>query len=183
MDEMPRRMNHNRRLARVLPSGFGWDYAFALGLTVAAWMFFALAGSMPFYRGPAPLAYPVPIAYQVPIIFVYGLLIADLRHLAWPPRLTLAPALAVIALLSAARLLWLIPVSGHSLILGCAIPHFIARRRPFALAITLLLLSQVLYFKLFVWLDYQTWVVGLMLGLVFWLPTGFWLRKGATTAA
>lgn len=156
-----------------------WSLVSRLGIvvacTLAGWVWLALQDPIPVIRITTPLAETAPFWYMLLAFPILGLLVADLFDLYRSEGISrstveLALQIALIVLLSSARLSARLPLSGHSLLVS----YFVARRfllpsLPPGLSraelwLGLGVLAAVVYPKLFWWSDPVTLLTGMALG-------------------
>ncbi len=129
---------------------------------------FKLVGPVHAIRGSQKLEELTPLVYLFPIFLPVGMLVGDMlqRLLAGDRRegLTLGLGLVGLALLGGARFAFLVPLSGHAVVLGFFLVLHARTTSVGPLVVGGLLMLQVCYYKLFVWRDPLTLGLGLAAG-------------------
>ena len=155
-------------------------WGFGLGLMLASIVAFRLIGPIHAIRGSTKLAELTPLAYLFPIFLPVGMLAGDMlrQGLTGDRRgaLALGFGLLGLVLLGAARFAFLVPLSGHAVVLGFFLPWYATQRSIGPLIVGGLLLVQVAYYKLAVWRDPLTLGLGLLVGVA--LAMGLRLAVG-----
>ncbi len=143
--------------------------------TGVIWLF--IKGPIPVIKGSTPLMEMVPFWYMILAFPILGMLVSDLMGSLFAPKLQtqsieLLLQLIIITLVSSVRLSLLVPLSGHTLLLG----YFILRRiligyrisniNKTELLLAFIILLVVSYFKLMRWSDHLTYFAGLGSGAV-----------------
>lgn len=167
--------------ARTKPFGIAdrWSLVFRLGIviacTLAGWIWLAVQDPIPVIRVTTPLVETAPFWYMLLAFPILGLLVADLFELYRSEGLSrstveLAVQIALIVLLSSARLSARLPLSGHSLLVSyfvarrLLLPSFPRGRSRMELWLGLGVLATIAYPKLFWWKDPITLLTGMALG-------------------
>ncbi|MCZ7567374.1 MAG: hypothetical protein M5U01_02085 [Ardenticatenaceae bacterium] len=142
-----------------------WRFLAALLSTLAGAVWLRTQGSMPVVRGTMPLDLEVPFVYMLSAFPFLGVLTADVFVLLRSPAsrkaaFLLAAQVGVIILLSAARLSYRLPISGHILLLTFFVQRSMSRRSHTAYTIEtglgLLALAVLIGIKLVAWRDWVT---------------------------
>jgi len=147
---------------------------FAVTIAGAIWLIHK--GPTPVIRGSTKLPIPVPFWYMILAFPILGMLIADLIALYFTFGLKFEPIelclqIIILIIFSSVRLSSAIPISGHAQLLD----YFILRRvligyrvsnlHNTEILIALIILVAVIIMKLCQWSDYQTLIVGIIIGV------------------
>jgi len=153
-----------------------FSLAVALLVTGLSFAVVYLAGPVPVRVGLRTTSMVAPAWYLASAALPFGILLAealiDFREYR-PLLLRLAPfaMLVFLGALGSARLLIPISVSGHALVAGYFVLHQLAERRAgrtWKLVLGALVLLQCAVYKLFIWDDPTTLLMGLGLGILAW---------------
>ena len=143
-------------------------WGFGLGLMLASIGAFWLIGPIHAIRGSTKLEELTPLVYLFPIFLPVGMLVADVLLLFSTGDRRRGVALGLgflgLVLLGAARFAFLVPLSGHAVVLGFFLLWYARRRSVGPLIVGGVLLVQVAYYKLAVWHDPLTLGLGLVAG-------------------
>lgn len=158
-----------------------------IGTTILGAIWLLILGPTPVLRGSTPLAEHVPYWYMLAAFPVLGMLIADLAQLVATEgtgtrSIELALQLAVLILVSAARLLLRLPISGHTLLYSAYFTRElqyeeVASRLELSLVVVLFVATS--YIKLLIWSDPVTWAVGVAAGVILVVASRTALRAGS----
>ncbi len=161
------------QMLRPDPGGAGGGRAlvrwgFGLGLMLVSILAFRLIGPVHAIRGSTRLVELTPLLYLFPVFLPIGMLVGDTvqRALTRDCRgaLALGCGLVCLVLLAAGRFAFLIPLSGHAVVLGFFLFWYAREALVGHLVVGGLLLLQVTYYKLVVWRDPVTLGLGLLAG-------------------
>jgi hypothetical protein len=143
-------------------------WSFGLGIMLASIVVFNQIAPVHAIRGSTRLEEFTPLIYLFPIFLPIGLLVGEVvwRGLTHDRRAAyaLAVALLSLALLGGARFAFLVPLSGHAVVLGFFLVFCARRVSVGPLIVGGLLLLQLAYYKLMVWRDPLTLGLGLVAG-------------------
>jgi hypothetical protein len=143
-------------------------WGFGFGLMLASIAAFRLIGPVHAIRGSTKLEELTPLVYLFPIFLAVGMLAGEVVWCILAGErigaATLALALLSLVLLSGARFAFLIPLSGHAVVLGFFLLWYARRMAVGPLIVGGLLLLQAAYYKLVVWRDPLTLSLGLLAG-------------------
>jgi hypothetical protein len=147
-------------------------------------LFFAIKGYPLVTTSTETLPIETPPLYMISIFFPYGILLGEVIWL-WNEKeeriyyILLFIECIIIGFFSFIRYIIGIPFSGHMVILMFYLLHqLIINRFQYALRFLfgIVVFIITIYFKIFVWEDPITLLLGALLGFCFWLP-GFLYRK------
>lgn len=137
---------------------------------------FGLLPQYPAVRGSQPLDVLTPLSYQIGIFVPFGILLTEsILALLKRDRGTLVISGFVfggLCFVSLLRLLFYIPVSGHCLVLSYFLPHQLVTneaRYPFRFLSGVVVLLQVMHYKVVEWDDLITPLTGFGLGFGIWI--------------
>ena len=145
-----------------------------------------LAGPMPVVRGTTPLDTDVPLSYMIVAFPFLGILLAGVADRFRSPGgrrqgLVLLVQTGLVCLLSALRLKYRLPISGHLLLLAFFLLYGVGSARS-ALRLGELLAGGVVFLallavKLAAWNDWLTPAVGIGLAVLIWLAGKLYERR------
>jgi hypothetical protein len=164
-------------------------YGIGLLITALAWMYFTIRGYPLVTTVTETLnVYTSPL-YMIPVFFPYGLLLGEIVWM-WVEKkerymitLLFLECLAV-GVLSFIRFVISIPFSGHAIILFFFLVYQGSNRRiryPLRFIIGVIILIITIIFKIFVWNDPITFLLGALLGICVWFPGYTYRQKKAAT--
>jgi len=130
---------------------------------------------------------------MIPIFLPFGILVGEIVWM-WIGRKDLSIRILmsieciIITVFSLLRIVAAIPISGHSLILFFYLPHQVISNRlryPLRVLFGLSVLFITFYYKIFLWNDPLTFILGFLLGIVIWFP-GYvyrskYIKRSSTT--
>ena len=158
-------------------------YGTSLIITIFSGIFFIILGYPLVVTATGTLNIKTPPIYMVSIFIPYGILIGELIWI-WNEKgkiklLTLFFfECIIVAAFSFIRYIIGFPFSGHAIILFFYLPHQAINNRfqhPLRFLIGLIVLLITGIYKLFLWNDPITFLLGAILGIALWLP-GFLYR-------
>ncbi|MFX1258626.1 MAG: hypothetical protein ACFFAN_12255 [Promethearchaeota archaeon] len=158
-------------------------YGTGLLVTILSGIYFHICGYPKVVTATETLDIITSPIYMVSIFLPYGTLIGELIWI-WLKRddkkifFLFFFECAIIGLLSFIRYLFGVPFSGHTLILSFYLLHYIASHKckyPLRIISGIIVLFITIFYKLFLWNDPITFSIGILLGLVLWVP-GFLYR-------
>lgn len=151
-------------------------YGLSLSITIIAWIIFEIQGYPLVVTAKETLTYATPAIYMIPIFIPLGILLGELiwdlyqeknnKHL-----ITNLGGLSIIAIVSGVRIFFKIPLSGHSLILSYFILHEIVTNKSryiFRIMIGCIILLLTSFYKIFLWQDFITLLLGFLGGIIIW---------------
>ena len=115
---------------------------------------------------------------MIPIFLPFGIIMGEsvwmwIEQKDLSIRILLSIECVIVALFSLIRIFTTIPVSGHTLILFFYLPHEVISNRlqfPIRVLSGLIVLSITFYYKIFIWNDPITFFLGLIVGIIIWIP-------------
>ncbi|MFW9991522.1 MAG: hypothetical protein ACFFD4_05645 [Candidatus Odinarchaeota archaeon] len=149
-----------------------------LVVTVLAGIVFQLRGYPRVVTASATLDVLAPPIYMIPVFFPYGILLGEVIWI-WREKgdQKLATVLfiecVVIGAISFLRYVTGIPFSGHMVILAFFLLHEAVTSKlqhPIRLIIGTVVLLLTTVFKIVIWKDPLTYILGMMLGILLWFP-------------
>ncbi len=180
---MKEKQEQNKEKKRLI-----WNSVFIYGTsllsTSLAALFFYLKGYPKVNTAHGSLNTRVPSIYMIPIFIPLGILIGEffwifLREKGYKSAFILFLECLSLGILSLLRILIAIPYSGHSLILSFYLCYYLIpnkKRDYIKVIIGFLILIITIYYKFFLWNDPITFFLGVLLGIILWIP-GFLCRK------
>ncbi len=159
-------------------------YSISLILTSLAALYFYLKGYPPVNTANGSLNIITPPIYMIPIFITLGILIGDflwifLKEKDYKSASILFLECLSLGILSFLRIITTIPYSGHTLILSFYLCYYLIsnkKRDLTVIFIGILILIITIYFKFFLWNDPITFFLGILFGIILWIP-GFFYRK------
>ncbi len=153
-------------------------YSSGVIITSLAFIFYHIRGYPQVITATETLDLIVPPIYMIPIFFPFGILIGELlwnwiQDSPLDLNILLAIECGMVALISFIRYVFLIPFSGHTIILGFYLPYQISTNKQsnqIRILIGLVVLGLTMYYKLFLWKDPITFTLGFILGIMLWIP-------------
>ncbi len=168
-------------------------YGIGLFITIIAGLYFAITSYPNVITATETLILVSPPLYMIPIFLPFGILVGELVWM-WIGRKDLSICILMsiecifVTVFSFLRIIAAIPISGHTLILFFYLPHHIISNRfqyPLRVLFGLLVLLITSYYKIFLWNDPITFFLGLLLGIVIWIPGHFYrsryIKESSTT--
>ena len=158
-------------------------YSTTLLITLLACLFFNFTGYPRVVTATETLDIIAPPIYMIPVFIPYGILIGELiwnwiKNENWKISILFFIECSIVALFSFFRYVLRIPYSGHTLILAFYLLHqFITNenKNPFRIFIGIFVLFITVIYKLMIWNDIITFILGVLLGIAVWIP-GFIYR-------
>lgn len=159
-------------------------YCISLILTSFGALYFYLKGYPPVNTIYGSLNIIAPPIYMIPIFIPLGILIGDffwifLKEKDYKSASILFLECLSLGIFSFLRIITTIPYSGHTLILSFYLCYYLIsnKKRDFiVIVLGILILIITLYYKIFQWNDPLTFFLGILFGIVLWIP-GFFYRK------
>ena len=151
-------------------------YGLACFFTVIGWIYFEIQGYPPVVTANDTLTSVTPVIYMIPIFFLLGILFGEVLWNWYQIKdfkyfIINLTGLAVIVTVSGIRLTFKIPFSGHSLILSYYIMQELITNRSkyiFRVMVGFLILLLTSFYKIFLWQDPITLILGLIGGILIW---------------
>lgn len=161
-------------------------YATGVIITILSAIFFSIRGYPLVNTATETLNIVTPPLYMISIFLPYGILIGEVIWI-WNEEKERAICILLlfecisVAVLAFIRYIITIPFSGHAVILFFYLPHQVVNNRvqyPLRLIIGIVVLIITTIYKIFLWNDAFTFLLGAILGAILWIP-GFlyWLKK------
>jgi hypothetical protein len=160
-------------------------YGSGLIITILSIIFFAVRGYPFVITATETLSILTPPIYMIPVFLPFGILIGEMIWL-WNEKkdrifyLLLLFEFSIVAIFSFIRYVIIIPLSGHAIILVFYILHQAINNKlkhPIRLLIGIGVLIITIVYKIFLWNDPITFILGALLGIVLWLPGGIYRLK------
>ncbi|MFX1388551.1 MAG: hypothetical protein ACFE9Z_00640 [Promethearchaeota archaeon] len=158
-------------------------YGTSLIISLFSFLFFTIRGYPLVVTATEILTIEAPPLYMIPIFIPYGILLGEIIWL-WNEQkerilyILLLIECMVIGLFSFIRYIVSIPLSGHMIILAFYLLHQVVNNKfqyPFRFIVGITVFIITLIYKIFIWNDLITFVLGFVLGVIAWLP-GFFYR-------
>lgn len=158
-------------------------YGTAIIITLFSIIYYSIFGYPLVNTATETLGIIAPPLYMIPIFVPYGILIGELI-LIWIKKtektifILFLLECVILSVFAFLRFFINIPFSGHAIILFFYLPHQIFNERiryPLRFVIGIAVLIITIIYKLVLWNDPITFILGTILGIVIWLP-GFLLR-------
>jgi len=151
-------------------------YGFGSSITIIAWIYFETQGYPPVVTAKETLTSVTPAIYMIPIFFPLGILLGEISWKWYQIRdhknaIINLGGLTAIATVSVFRLIFKIPLSGHSLILIYYIMHELITNQSryiFRVMVGFSILLLTLFYKIILWQDPVTLFFGLLGGVLIW---------------
>ncbi|MFX1291069.1 MAG: hypothetical protein ACFFAG_08940 [Promethearchaeota archaeon] len=155
-------------------------------LIILSIIFFSLRGYPLVTTATETLNIDTPPLYMIPIFLPYGILLGEVIWM-WNEKqkrityILLFIESVALGIFSLIRYIIGIPFSGHAILLFFYLPHQAINNRfqyplRFLIGITVLIITG--YYKIFLWNDPTTFLLGAVLGVILWVPGFFYrLRK------
>jgi len=153
-------------------------YGTGITLTILSLIFFSIRG-YPFVSTMTDtLNIVTPPLYMIPIFLPYGFLIGEIIWI-WKEKqnrknyVILLIECGVVGLVSFIRYIIGIPFSGHAILISFYLLHHALNNRfhyriRFLIGIVVLCITAI--YKIFLWEDSITFLLGTLLGIILWLP-------------
>jgi len=160
-------------------------YGVSILITALAALFFQIVGYPFVITSKETMEIVAPPIYMIPIFLPYGILIGELIF-RWidkeDRRITIQFFFecTIVGGLSFFRYILGVPYSGHTFILAFYLLHQIIYNKNkyrIRILIGIFVLIITIIYKLILWSDPITFFVGIVLGVVIWLPGFFFRRK------
>jgi hypothetical protein len=158
-------------------------YGIGLILTILSLIFFLIRGFPLVSTATETLDIVTPPLYMIPIFLPYGILIGEVIWM-WNEKqkgveyFLLLSECGVVGLVSFVRYIVGIPFSGHAILISFYLLHQIINNRfhyKMRILIGIIILCITGIYKIFLWDDLITFLLGTLLGIILWLP-GFLYR-------
>jgi len=158
-------------------------YAIGVIITILSAIFFSIRGYPLVNTATETLNIFTPPLYMISIFLPYGILIGEVIWI-WNEKKERAICILLlfecisVAFLAFMRYIINIPFSGHTIILFFYLLHQVVNNRvqyPLRLIIGIVVLIITIIYKIFLWNDAFTFLLGAILGAVLWIP-GFLYR-------
>jgi len=159
-------------------------YGTGLIIVILSVIFFCITGYPLVNTATETLNISTPPLYMISIFFPYGILIGEVIWL-WNEKkedktyILLFFEFIIVGFFSFIRYIINIPFSGHSIILFFYLFHQVINSRfkhPLRFLIGIVVLIITIIYKIFLWGDSITFLLGALFGIILWLP-GFLYRK------
>ena len=162
-------------------------YAIGLIITILSAIFFSIRGYPLVNTATETLNIVTPPLYMIPIFLTYGILIGEVIWI-WNEKKERAICILLlfecisVAILAFMRYIINIPFSGHTIILFFYLLHQVVNNRvqyPLRFIIGIVVLIITIIYKIFLWNDAFTFLLGAILGSTLWIPGFLYrLKKG-----
>ena len=162
-------------------------YAIGLIIIILSAIFFSIRGYLLVNTATETLNIVTPPLYMIPIFLTYGILIGEVIWI-WNEKKERAICILLlfecisVAILAFMRYIINIPFSGHTIILFFYLLHQVVNNRvqyPLRLIIGIVVLIITIIYKIFLWNDAFTFLLGAILGATLWIPGFLYrLKKG-----
>ena len=149
-------------------------YGSASIITILSIIYFQVIGYPIVNTATESIPALTPPIYMIPVFFPYGILLGEILWL-WMKKeefielLILLVECLVIGLISFIRYSIIIPFSGHAIILTFYLIHYlitIKKKYQVRIIIGIVVLGITVYYKLFIWNDPLTFILGAILGAI-----------------
>jgi hypothetical protein len=158
-------------------------YGAGIILTLLSVIFFSIRGYPLVSTMTETLDIVTPPLYMIPIFIPYGFLLGEVIWM-WNEKqkrtkyILLLTECGVVGLVSFIRYIIGIPFSGHAILISFYLFHQALNNRfrykmRFLIGIIVLCITAI--YKIFLWEDPTTFLLGILLGIILWLP-GFSYR-------
>lgn len=158
-------------------------YGTGMILTILSIIFFSVRGYPLVSTATETLNIVVPPLYMIPIFLPYGILLGEVVWM-WNEKqkrgatILLFIESIVVGIFSFIRYIIGIPFSGHAILLFFFLPYQAINNRfqyrlRFLIGIIVLFITG--FYKIFLWNDFITFLLGAVLGITLWIP-GFLYR-------
>lgn len=160
-------------------------YGTGLIITVLSGIFFSIRGYPLVTTATETLNIISPPLYMISIFLPYGILIGEVIWL-WNEKkehnfyILLLIECIIVAIFSFTRYIISIPFSGHTIILFFYLSHQAISNRfhhPLRFLIGIIVLIITMIYKIILWNDPITFLLGALLGIALWLPEFLYQRK------
>ncbi|MFX1575512.1 MAG: hypothetical protein ACFFB0_22475 [Promethearchaeota archaeon] len=157
-------------------------YGIGIILTLISVLYFILVGYPVVSTVSETLNITAPPIYMNSVFLPYGILIGEIiwnwnQKKNWKISIILFVETAVVGIFSLIRYIISIPLSGHAIMLFFYIFHqAISNKTKFLLRflIGIVVLIITVIYKLFIWNDPITFILGAIAGIVLWIPGFFY---------
>ncbi|MFX1418556.1 MAG: hypothetical protein ACFE9N_06520 [Promethearchaeota archaeon] len=158
-------------------------YCTGLILVILSALYFFIRGYPLVTTATETLSIYTPPIYMIPVFFPYGILIGEVIW-SWNEQkkksnyILLLIESIIIGIISFIRYFISIPFSGHAIILSFYLLHEVVNNRlnyPLRILIGIAILVLTLIYKIYLWNDPITFLLGATLGIALWIP-GFLFR-------
>lgn len=158
-------------------------YTTGIIITILSFIFFTIRGYPLVVTASETLDIITPPIYMISIFLPYGILIGEVVWM-WNERgesklyILLLLECIIVAIISFTRYVIKIPLSGHSIIILFYLLHQVINNRfqkPLRIGIGILVLVITMIYKILFWNDPITFILGVLLGTILWVP-GFLYR-------
>ncbi|NHJ01734.1 MAG: hypothetical protein EAX86_06295 [Candidatus Heimdallarchaeota archaeon] len=151
-------------------------YGPGIFIILLAWFYFEFLGYPLVTTAKETLTSVAPAIYMLPAFFPFGILIGEeiwyfFQFKDFNRVIIKSGGLLILAFMSGVRLIFQIPISGHSLILSYFILQEVITNQAkyiFRLMIGIIVLCITLYYKIMLWKDPITLFLGLIGGVLIW---------------
>ncbi|MBA7677477.1 hypothetical protein ES703_85735 [subsurface metagenome] len=162
-------------------------YGMGMILTILSIIFFSVRGYPLVSTATETLGIVAPPLYMIPIFLPYGILLGEVIWM-WNEKQKRGAYIlffiecVVVGTFSFIRYVIGIPFSGHTILLFFYLPHQAINNRfqhrlRFLIGIIVLIITG--FYKIFLWNDLITFLLGAVLGIALWVPGFFYrLKKG-----
>ena len=160
-------------------------YGTGLIMIVLSEIYFSIRGYPLVNTATETLTIITPPLYMVPIFFPYGMLLGEVIWL-WNEKkernlcIIFFIECVLVALLSFTRYIIIIPFSGHTIIIFFYLFHQGISNKiqhPLRFIIGMIVLIITMIYKVFLWNDTITFLLGGILGIVLWFPEFIYKQK------
>ena len=159
-------------------------YGTGIILTILSAIFFSIRGYPSVVTATETLNIITPPLYMIPIFFPFGILIGEVIWM-WNEKreekiyILLFLECIIVALISFTRYIISIPFSGHAIIILFYLFHHAINNRlqyPLRFLIGIIVVAITGIYKILIWNDPITFLLGALLGIFLWFP-GFLYRQ------
>ncbi len=160
-------------------------YGTGLIVTILSIIFFSIIGYPLVVTATETLSIYTPPLYMISIFFPFGILIGEIIWL-WNEKeernmyILLLIECIFVGLFSFIRYIIRVPLSGHAIIILFYILHQAINNKfkhPLRFLVGFVVLTITLVYKIFLWNDSITFLLGVLLGIILWLPGGLYRLK------
>jgi hypothetical protein len=148
-------------------------YGSGLILTFIALLYFTIIGYPLVNTTIETLNLRTPPIYMIPVFFTYGILLGEICWL-WIKKerkesYILLIQCIIIGLFALTRYILMIPFSGHAIILFFYLIHYlfiVNKKYLLRILIGFIILGIIIFYKIFIWSDLFTFLLGGMVGAI-----------------
>ena len=159
-------------------------YGAGLIMTLFSIIYFSIQGYPLVNTATEVLTLYTPPIYMIPIFFPFGMLLGEIiwlwyQKISYKILLLYSIEVLIIGIVSFVRYEIAIPFSGHAIVIFYYLAHQIfnnANKYKFRILIGVAVLIITFIFKIFLWVDSLTFILGGLLGGVIWL-LGFLIQR------